>query len=199
MATAKVPDKLAEILTKAHAGELPAVHQAVLAAGYSCGHIVATAHTVGTYFGHHEATIRQWVKTGCPMVQPGKSGRQLLFDIREVIAWRLAQAESKAAEAGAEDGSDLGRRRSALANLAELEYAERLGAVVRKDDMDRAMDSFVRLVMSGVGALRDTLCQVCPDREMEIGRRVRDFLAKIRSRLSGAAKGRGGSNADSAA
>ena len=179
---ADAADKLAEMLTKAHAGEAPAVHDAVLAAGYSFGHVVATAHVAAGYFGVHESTIGKWIKEGCPILRKG-AGRDTLYNIKDVIVWRLGVADADAAAAAAQDGGAMDRYRLARAGLAELELAAAEGVVCRRDDVEAACSAAARTFAACLNRLLTRLCQAEPTHEGDITRIVGEGMEHVKAAL----------------
>lgn len=130
-------DQLLSVLQKAHAGELPEVHRAVLAAGYSSGprYVVTSTDEVGAFFGVSERRVHQWIKAGLPRQQTGTRPVRYAYDLRAIVGWRLAQTkESKP------DSDALERLRNARARREELALARETKTLIPREDADTIFD-----------------------------------------------------------
>jgi terminase small subunit / prophage DNA-packing protein len=84
-------------------------------------------------------TIDRWVKDGMPVVTRGSRGVEWVFDLAEVIRWRIERATADAT-ADAPDGLEAIEKRTAQAKMltAELELAKKRGEVAAIRDFERA-------------------------------------------------------------
>jgi phage terminase Nu1 subunit (DNA packaging protein) len=84
-------------------------------------------------------TIDRWGKEGMPVVQRGSRGVEWVFDLAEVIRWRVDRA-SKDAAADAPDGLEEIEKRTAAAKMltAELALAQARGDVAPIREFERA-------------------------------------------------------------
>jgi phage terminase Nu1 subunit (DNA packaging protein) len=84
-------------------------------------------------------TIDRWGKEGMPVVQRGSRGVEWVFDLAEVIRWRVDRAARDAAD-DAPDGLDEIEKRTAAAKMlkAELELAQARGDVAPIREFERA-------------------------------------------------------------
>jgi phage terminase Nu1 subunit (DNA packaging protein) len=84
-------------------------------------------------------TIDRWGKEGMPVVQRGSRGVEWVFDLAEVIRWRVDRA-AKDAAADAPDGLEEIEKRTAAAKMlkAELELAQARGDVAPIREFERA-------------------------------------------------------------
>jgi terminase small subunit / prophage DNA-packing protein len=84
-------------------------------------------------------TIDRWVKDGMPVVTRGSRGVEWVFDLAEVIRWRIERAT---ADANADAPDDIAQieKRTAQAKMltAELELAKKKGEVAPVRDFERA-------------------------------------------------------------
>lgn len=84
-------------------------------------------------FGCTTQTLRTWVGQGCPCVQQGQGQRvPWQFKTADVSHWLVRTAVEKAGNKGQStnlDGAKL-RRLNALASMAELDLARRIGEIV---------------------------------------------------------------------
>lgn len=94
---------------------------------------------IAQHMGVSLPTIDRWVKDGMPVVQRGSRGVEWVFDLPEVIRWRVERASREAA-ADAPDGLDEIEKRTAQAKLqlVELELAKKRGEVAAIRDFERA-------------------------------------------------------------
>jgi phage terminase Nu1 subunit (DNA packaging protein) len=81
-------------------------------------------------FGVTPPTVTAWVERGCPYLAGGRKGRVWLFDTAAVARWREEQARQEAQEPTAAVPLEEAQRRRevALAELAELDLADRRAA-----------------------------------------------------------------------
>lgn len=84
-------------------------------------------------------TIDRWGKEGMPVVQRGSRGVEWVFDLAEVIRWRVDRA-AKDAASDAPDGLEEIEKRTAAAKMlkAELELAQARGDVAPIREFERA-------------------------------------------------------------
>ncbi|WOH61918.1 terminase small subunit [Bradyrhizobium sp. BWC-3-1] len=84
-------------------------------------------------------TIDRWVKDGMPVGQRGSRGVEWVFDLADVIRWRIERATADA-NAGAPDDLAAIEKRTAQAKMltAELELAKKKGEVAPVRDFERA-------------------------------------------------------------
>jgi hypothetical protein len=132
-------------------------------------------------------TVRRWESADPPLPRQPDGA----YDVVAVVRWamdrqaREAEAALAAAAACTEDASPaLERWREARAAIAEIELAERRGAVVRREDVDAAMSAGVTTFTAGLQQLRELLCQAVPEREHEVSRRCDEVVERVRGALA---------------
>lgn len=83
-------------------------------------------------------TVDRWVKEGMPVEQRGQRGVQAVYDLADVIRWRIDRA-AKDAAADAPDDLAAIEKRTAQAKMltAELELAKKKGEVAPIRDFER--------------------------------------------------------------
>lgn len=92
---------------------------------------------VARHLGVSLPTIDRWVKDGMPVVTRGSRGVEWVFDLPEVIRWKLDQAK-KDASAVIPDGLEEIEKRTATAKMleAELSLAKKRGEVASIRDFE---------------------------------------------------------------
>lgn len=137
-AAGKAPteNELLELLRKAHAGELPTVHRAVLAAGYSSGPkwVVGSTDEVGAFLGISERRVQQLVKQGLPRTQLAGKPIRFVYDLRAIVAWRLEA--TAATDKSTSESSGLERLRVARARREELALNRDLKTVISREQVE---------------------------------------------------------------
>lgn len=96
------------------------------------------------------ATVRSWVKDGCPHT---KEGKNLRFDPAEVVSWRRGRGmDSHNRNAGDSPDIDAARLRkeNALATKYELHIEKEKGKVVNAAEAARAYCNLVRVLRNRV-------------------------------------------------
>lgn len=78
-------------------------------------------------------TVDEWVRRGCPVEQAGGSGRDYKFSLPSVVAWRVADLQSRLRGAAEKDenfkDAEL-RKVKAEADLKEMEVAKKRGDLI---------------------------------------------------------------------
>lgn len=94
---------------------------------------------IADHMGISLPTVDRWVKEGMPVVQRGGRGVQWIFDLADVIRWRVERA-TKDANADAPDDLSAIEKRTAQAKMhqAELALAKDRGEVATIRDFERA-------------------------------------------------------------
>jgi phage terminase Nu1 subunit (DNA packaging protein) len=91
----------------------------------------------------HPQTVTKWESEGLPVAEKGGPGRPSHYDPDEVADWLASR------EASAKNGTrfdlvqERARKERAQAQLAELNYQERLGELLEKDDVAKTWESEV--------------------------------------------------------
>jgi phage terminase Nu1 subunit (DNA packaging protein) len=84
-------------------------------------------------------TVDRWVKEGMPVEQRGQRGVQAVYDLADVIRWRIDRAAKDAAADAPDDLSAIEKRTAQAKMLtAELELAKKKGEVAPVRDFERA-------------------------------------------------------------
>jgi len=91
-----------------------------------------TKAELGRLMGASIPTVSQWVSKGCPYVQKGSKGKQWIFNVPDVVAWRGEQIAIQAVGDTKSLDIDEARRRkvAAEAALTELDLSVRRGELV---------------------------------------------------------------------
>jgi len=133
--TAPAERGILDVLRRAHAGEAPAVHRAVLAAGYCVGnnYVVGSTDEVAAFLGVSERRVQQLVKKGMPRTQLAGKPVRFTYDLRAIVAWRL---DSMASGDKKSDSDNLERLRNAKARREELSLAKDLKAVIPREQAE---------------------------------------------------------------
>jgi phage terminase Nu1 subunit (DNA packaging protein) len=123
---------------------------------------VMSLSMLAAYFNTSRNTVLGWKRDGCPIEKAAtKKGESDQFDIADVIAWRIAAerrdavlgvAKASPVPGGADDGLETeeqakARRARAMADIAEVDAAERIGAVALIADVEAiVVERFSRAV-----------------------------------------------------
>lgn len=115
---------------------------------------VMSLSLIAAYFDVSRNTVLGWKRDGCPIEKKAtKRGESDQMDIADVISWRIAVERRDAAigvgkkdptPGGADDGLETeaqakARRARAIADIAEVDAAERIGAVALIADIEAAV------------------------------------------------------------
>jgi phage terminase Nu1 subunit (DNA packaging protein) len=95
-------------------------------------------------------TIDRWVKDGMPVVQRGARGIEWVFDLADVISWRI-QRQLDAAGGAVDDIKEI-EKRTARAKMeqAELALAEAKGLVAPVAEFERAQAALMAAIRQNV-------------------------------------------------
>lgn len=106
----------------------------------STGRIVSQSE-LAEIWGKNPATIRAWVRAGCPIIKKGRGGARSEYNTADVAAWREQQAALGAGgDLNAMDIDEARRRKTAAeAALAELELAIKKGRYVEIEEVGSAV------------------------------------------------------------
>ena len=102
-------------------------------------------------------TVDAWIRRGLPVAKKGGRGRAYEFDLADVIAWRVEQAETNASAATEVVDFEEARARktAAEAEIAEADARQRRGELVEIDTVAEILEtrlSTVRLRLLAVPA-----------------------------------------------
>ena len=110
---------------------------------------------IGRAFGVARQTVASW---SCPKRKVKISGTEYTrYNLPDVIAWKIAEAQAavSAKPSTKAEADAIKRKREAEAGLKEAELGERLGLLVRADDVihhwERVLATF-RQQLEGIGA-----------------------------------------------
>ncbi|MBY8974641.1 terminase small subunit [Rhodobacteraceae bacterium NNCM2] len=136
-------------------------------------------------------TLDQWLNRGMPYVsKPGAgSGKAYVFDLGQVISWRLEYERSQLNAAGADvDLSEAKRRKAAAeATLAEMALAEAEGRLLKAEDVDAMVIGFVTVAKTRLLAMPSKLAPTLAtltepgECEAEVKQEVYDALRELSS------------------
>lgn len=85
-------------------------------------------------------TIDRWGKEGMPVVTRGSRGVEWVFDLADVIRWRIERAQKDAASDAPDDIQEIEKRAArAKMEMVELELAKAKGLVAPLDQIERNM------------------------------------------------------------
>lgn len=95
--------------------------------------MIATTEILCDILGVTDRIVSKWVGAGCPVAVRGGAGRGSVskFDTRDVILWLRDRAVARATK-----NTPDARLRAAQAQLAELDLAERTGALIAVADVE---------------------------------------------------------------
>jgi len=100
------------------------------------------------------AAVRDWVQLGCPYIQAGTRGRSYIFDLADVVNWRLERAGKKGRGGRPANMTEAkNRKEAAAAEKAELEVARLRGEVVPVADVVKIVDDEYSRVRARVLAM----------------------------------------------
>ena len=105
---------------------------------------------IADVFGVSLPTVDAWLRAGCPYDQKGERGKEWVFDTADVMRWREQLARDDAGGQDTQDDAALDRRKKlAAARLAELELAQKMGALAPVDHMERVWSRIIAETTSG--------------------------------------------------
>jgi phage terminase Nu1 subunit (DNA packaging protein) len=136
---------------------------------------VVSASVLAAMFNVSRNTILMWKRDGCPVErEAAKKGESDQYDIADVISWRIAVTESRVASAliarapgpsgslpdGRESKEDADARRArALADIAEVEAAEAIGAVMLTAQVEAQVVAILARASNALGNLPPALAR----------------------------------------
>ena len=109
------------------------------------------------FLGKSGQYVRLLVQQGMPAEGGGRRGQQVFIDTEKAIKWLLARerakAEAELAPADATSEAATKRLRTAQADLAELEAAERRGELVSAEDVKQFVFRIANIAKGQIAAL----------------------------------------------
>ncbi len=118
--------------------------------GGDVSYLVSEAELANT-FGVTDRTIRNWVVAGLPRAASG------LYDLRQAVPWKIAQAARKATKDEAADPTDEARRELYVAQREriELEIAQRRAELLPAPFVERMLRTVEEIAARQIGNLAD--------------------------------------------
>lgn len=120
---------LGDKFAAAFAGNSPALHQAIVAAGYNAGPgwTVGSTREVSEFFGITNRRVQQWTADGMPRKPLGRG--KFAYDLSQITRWRIQRIEETKREAAAASTEGKSAEAEALRGinrqLREIDLEER--------------------------------------------------------------------------
>jgi phage terminase Nu1 subunit (DNA packaging protein) len=151
--------KIAGLLVQAFAGNLPKIHQAAKAAGYSDG-VVGSQADVATFFGCHTQSVKGWVADGMPHEKKH-------YDLRKIVQWWFERAKGRV---GSDNEVQVAKQRKIM---ADADNAELKAQKTRRELVPVAE---AKDVLSRLGSALAEQLQILPDKDPTLSTEQRASL-----------------------